>query len=187
MTHSSAAPHSDPAMARYSRKARWLHWAMAVLIVLAYGLILSRTQFGKGSEWRTLVVQSHFWVGIVVLVLAFFRVAERRRHSPPQITPPLEGLLQKAATVSHYLLYAFLFAQPLLGLFTVLIEKGALPVPLTPWLIPSPFPLSERFAESLEDLHKLLGSIFYYVIALHVIAALWHHFVRKDNTVKRMV
>lgn len=187
MTTSSALPHCGSTHARYSRKARWFHWAMAVLIVLAYALILSRTQFGRGSEWRTLVVQSHFWVGIVVLVLAFFRVAERRRHTPPQITPALEGLLRKAATLSHFLLYAFLFAQPLLGLFTVLIEKGALPVPLTSWLIPSPFPLSEKFAESLEDLHKLLGSIFYYVIALHVIAALWHHVVRKDNTLKRML
>lgn len=122
-----------------------------------------------------------------MLIMAFFRVFERRRHAPPAITPPLESYLRLAANVSHYLLYAFLFAQPLLGLFTVLIEKGSLPVPLTQLLIPSPFPLSERFAESLEDLHKLLGSIFYYVIGLHVVAALWHHFVRKDNTLKRMV
>jgi cytochrome b561 len=160
---------------------------MAILIVLAYTLILSRTQFSRGSDLRTFVVQSHFWVGIVILIMAFYRIAERRRHRPPDITPPLEGLLHRAATLSHYLLYAFLFAQPLLGLFTVLIEKGSLPVPLTQFLIPSPFPISERFAESLEDLHKLLGSIFYYVIGLHVVAAIWHHFVRKDNTVKRMV
>lgn len=178
---------NTPSTARYSYKARWFHWAMAVLIVLAYALILSRTQFGRGSELRMFVVQSHFWVGIVVLIMAFFRIAERRRHPPPDITPPLEGILRKAATLSHYLLYAFLFAQPLLGLFTVLIEKGSLPIPLTQILIPSPFPVSDHFAESLEDLHKLLGSIFYYVIGLHVVAAIWHHFVRKDNTLKRMM
>lgn len=178
---------SAPTSERYSSKARWFHWAMAALIIIAYSLILSRTQFGRGSELRTFVVQSHYWVGIIVLIMAFFRVAERRRHSPPGITPPLEGILRMAATLSHYLLYAFLFAQPLLGLFTVLIEKGSLPVPLTQLMIPSPFPVSDRFAESLEDLHKLLGSIFYYVIGLHVVAAIWHHFVRKDNTLKRMV
>ncbi|HEX8596738.1 MAG TPA: cytochrome b [Pseudomonas sp.] len=172
---------------RYTYKARWFHWAMAILIVLAYALILSRTQFERGSSLRTFVVQTHFWVGIVVLAMAFFRVAERRRHMPPGITPPLEGILRTAATLSHYLLYAFLFVQPLLGLFTVLIEKGSLPIPLTQLLIPSPFPVSEQFAESLEDIHKLLGTIFYYVIGLHVVAAIWHHFVRKDNTVKRMV
>lgn len=187
MTTSSAVPEYDSTKTRYSRRARWLHWAMALLIVLAYALILSRTQFDRGSQWRALVVQSHFWIGILILALTFFRVAERRHHTPPPITPPLEGLLRKVATLSHFLLYGFLFAQPLLGLFTVLVEKGALPVPLTSWLIPSPFPISEKFAESLEDLHKLLGSIFYYVIALHISAALWHHLVRKDNTLKRMV
>jgi len=172
---------------RYTYKARWFHWAMAILIVLAYALILSRTQFERGSPLRIFVVQSHFWVGIVVLIMAFFRVAERHRHTPPGITPPLEGLLRTAATLSHYLLYAFLFVQPVLGLLTVLIEKGSLPIPLTQLLIPSPFPVSEELAESLEDIHKLLGTIFYYVIGLHVVAAIWHHFVRKDNTVKRMV
>ena len=172
---------------RYTYKARWFHWAMAILIVLAYALILSRTQFERGSPLRIFVVQSHFWVGIVVLIMAFFRVAERHRHTPPGITPPLEGLLRTAATLSHYLLYAFLFVQPVLGLLTVLIEKGSLPIPLTQLLIPSPFPVSEELAESLEDIHKLLGTIFYYVIGLHVVAAIWHHFVRKDNTVQRMV
>ncbi|MDU8429123.1 cytochrome b [Pseudomonas syringae pv. actinidifoliorum] len=176
-----------PTSQRYTAKARWLHWTMAALIVLAYTLILSRTQFGKGSEYRTLVVQSHFWVGIVVLALAFFRVAERRRQRPPGITPPLEGVLRAAATLSHYALYAFLFAQPLLGLLTVMVEKGALPIPLTDLQIPWPLPTSDHTAEYFEDLHKLLGKIFYYVIGLHVVAALWHHSVRKDNTLKRML
>ncbi len=60
-----------PTSQRYTARARWLHWVMAILIVLAYTLILSRSQFGKGSEYRTLVVQSHFWVGIVILAMAF--------------------------------------------------------------------------------------------------------------------
>lgn len=172
---------------RYSYKARWFHWGMAILIVLAYVLILSRSQFAKGTELRILVVQTHFWVGITVLILALFRIAERHRHAPPGITPPLEGFLRLAATLSHYALYAFLFVQPLLGLFTVLLERGALPVPLTALQIPAPFAISTDTAKSLEHLHVLLGTIFYYVIGLHVVAALWHHFVRKDNTVKRMV
>lgn len=172
---------------RYSYRARWFHWVMAALIVLAYILILSRSQFAKGTDLRTFVVQSHFWVGIVVLIMAFFRVAERHRHAPPHITPPLEGFLRLAASVSHYALYAFLFAQPLLGLFTVLLERGALPVPLTSLAIPAPFDISKDTAETLEHYHVLLGTIFYYVIGLHVVAAVWHHFVRKDNTVRRMV
>ncbi len=177
----------SPHLQRYSPKARTLHWIMAVLIVLAYALILSRTQFSRGSDYRILVVQSHFWVGILILLMAFMRVSERRKHTPPGITPPLQGILQKVATLSHYALYAFLFVQPVLGLLTVLVEKGALPIPLTSWQIPSPFPTSDRVAESFEDLHKLLATIFYYVIGLHVVAALWHHWIRKDNALQRML
>lgn len=172
---------------RYSYKARWFHWVMAILIVLAYTLILSRSQFAKGSDPRMFVVQAHFWTGILILAMAFFRLAERHRHTPPAITPPLEGVLRLAATVSHFALYAFLFAQPLMGLFTVWLEKGALPIPLTSLTIPSPFAISKDIAEDLEHYHVLLGTIFYYVIGLHVVAAIWHHFVRKDNTVRRMV
>jgi len=172
---------------RYSAKARWFHWVMAALIVLAYILILSRSQFAKGSDPRMFVIQTHFWVGILVFVMAFFRIAERHRHTPPGITPPLEGALHVLATLSHYALYAFLFAQPLLGLFTVLFGSGKVPIPLTSWAIPSPFDVSKPTAESLEYLHVLLGTIFYYVIGLHVVAAVWHHFVRRDDTVKRMV
>jgi cytochrome b561 len=160
---------------------------VAILVVIAYALILSRTQFERGSDARMLVVQSHFWTGLVILALAFFRVAERRRHPPPDIMPPLEGALRFAATLSHYALYAFLFIQPVLGVLTVMVEKGALPIPLTTLQIPWPFPTSGRTAEYFEDLHKLLASVFYYVIGLHAVAALWHHVVRKDNTLKRMV
>lgn len=172
---------------RYSAKARWFHWSMAALVVLAYGLILSRVEFGKSSPVRAFVVHSHFWTGLLVLGMAFFRVAERRRHTPPPITPPLQTALRRAATLTHYALYAFLFVEPILGLSAVVIETGALPIPLTDLQIPSPFPTSDRLAEKFEDLHKLLASIFYWVIGLHGIAALWHHLVRKDDTLKRML
>jgi cytochrome b561 len=50
-----------------------------------------------------------------------------------------------------------------------------------------PFTIDKHTADSLKHFHELLGTIFYYVIGLHVVAAVWHHFVRKDNTVRRMV
>ncbi|MBD8493254.1 cytochrome b [Pseudomonas syringae] len=159
---------------------------MAALVVLAYCLILSRTQFTRGSDYRVLVVQSHYWTGILLLALAFFRLAERRRHTPPAITPPLQGAVRTLATLSHYLMYGFLFVQPVLGLLTVLVEKGSLPILFTDAAIPWPLPTSGRTAEYFEDLHKLFARLFYYVAGVHVLAALWHHFIRKDNTLKRM-
>ncbi|MFS2157036.1 cytochrome b [Pseudomonas sp. Pseusp122] len=178
---------NTPSAHRYNAKARWFHWSMAALVVLAYVLILSRVEFGKSSPVRAFVVHSHFWTGLLLLAMAFFRVAERRRQAPPPINPPLQTLLRRATTLTHYALYAFLFIQPILGLLAVVIENGALPIPLTDLQIPSPFPTSDRLAERFEDVHKLLASIFYWVIGLHAVAALWHHLVRKDDTLKRML
>ena len=45
---------------------------------------------------------------------------------------------------------------------------------------------NEDLAHQLEDLHKLLANIFYFLIGFHVLAALYHHFIRKDDTLKRM-
>lgn len=173
--------------ARYTARARWLHWLMALLIVLAYGLILSRSEFPRFSEYRVMVVQGHFLTGILVLALAFLRLAERRRHAPPAITPPLQDALRRASRLTHYLMYAFLFVQPVLGILTVMVEKGQLPILFTGLSIPWPFATSDRTAEYFEDLHKLFASLFYYVIGLHIVAALWHHFIRKDDTLRRML
>ena len=173
--------------ARYTTKARWLHWIMALLVVLAYGLILCRSEFSRFSEYRVMVVQGHYLTGMLLLGLAFFRLAERRRHAPPAITPPLHNALHLASRLTHYLMYAFLFVQPILGMLTVLVEKGELPILFTGLSIPWPLPTSGRTAESFEDLHKLFASLFYYVVGLHIVAALWHHFIRKDDTLRRML
>lgn len=172
---------------RFNARARWLHWVMAALIVLAYVLILSRKEFSRGSDPRLFVVQSHYWVGLVLFVLVFPRLLNRRMNPPPPITPPLEVVMKWASTATHVLLYAFLILQPVLGLLTVLLGKGNLPIPLTGLLIPSPLPVDEALAKQLEGIHKLSGEVFYYVVGLHVVAALFHHCVRKDNTLRRML
>lgn len=172
---------------RYNHAARWLHWIMAVLIIAAYALILSRGEFMRGTPERMLVVQSHYWAGIAVLLLAVPRVFNRRAHGAPVITPPLSSVMQKLAWLTHLLLYLFLFAQPLLGILTVWFGRGAIPVPLTEWQIASPFAVDKALSGNIKEVHETLGELFYYVIGLHVLAAVFHHLVRRDDTLRRML
>ncbi|NAT36913.1 hypothetical protein CU661_04330 [Pseudomonas syringae pv. actinidifoliorum] len=72
-------------------------------------------------------------------------------------------------------------------MLTVMVEKAPCPSRSPTCRYPGPSRPRTATAEYFEDLHKLLGKIFYYVIGLHVVAALWHHIVRKDNTLKRML
>ncbi|WP_110715149.1 cytochrome b [Salinicola acroporae] len=171
---------------RYSAKARHFHWTVAALVVLAYALILSTDIFPRDTGIPTLLLQSHFWAGIGVLLLAIPRLIERLRHAPPPVSPPLHPKLELLSRLTHWALYAFLFAQPLLGISTVWLGDGAIPIPGTSLAIPSPFGVLPHWGHSLESIHKTLGTVFYYVIGLHIAAVAWHQFVRRDNLLKRM-
>jgi cytochrome b561 len=89
--------------------------------------------------------------------------------------------------VTHLALYLFLLIQPILGIIT--LQVGAKPVTLfgitlLPAFVAAP---NRVLSHQLEHIHGTLGTVFYYVIGLHIAAALWHHFVRRDNTLQRML
>ena len=177
---------STASVARYSRSARWFHWLAFAFVGLAYLLINLRGIFTHGSDARTLAMQGHVLAGLVVLALVLPRLLHRLRNSPPPIAPPLvawESLLSK---LTHFALYAFLIVQPLLGLLTVFSAGHAIVVPWTSLQIPSPMTANKDLSEQLGNIHGWIGTIFYYVIGLHILGALWHHFVRHDDTLKRM-
>ena len=90
----------------------------------------------------------------------------------------------KLATLA---LLLFVVVQPVLGILLVWSEGQALPIPLTDWAFPPLIVLGEDGEDFLEDAHETLGNAFYAVIALHALAALWHHIIRRDNTLRRML
>ena len=91
-----------------------------------------------------------------------------------------------AAKALHLLLYAMLIAQPLLGLFTAWTDGKEIFIPFTSVALPALMAESESLAHQFEDIHKLVGDAFYWVVGLHVLAALYHHFLRRDDTLRRM-
>ena len=172
--------------ARYSPAQRRLHWLMFLLVAVAYLAIETRGNFERGSLTRTLAVQGHFWVGLVLLALALPRILLRLRRGAPPITPPLPAWQAWPARFLHLALYAFLLVQPVLGLMTVWTDGKQVMVPFTQAVLPALMAPDEALAHTLEDLHVTLGSLFYWVIGLHAAAALFHHFLRRDDTLTRM-
>jgi cytochrome b561 len=173
--------------ARYSRAQRALHWTMALLVLLAYLAIEQRGQFERGTAARAAMVQSHFWLGLTVFALAAWRLALRRRLAPPPITPALPAWQHWPATVLHVALYAFFIVMPLLGLATAWTDGKSLLLPFTGLALPALLPADEALAHTLEDVHGFIGSTFYWIIGLHVLASAYHHLVRRDDTLKRML
>lgn len=172
---------------RYPAALRRLHWLMALLVLAVYLLIEQRGLFPRGSGGRAAMMQGHFWVGLSILLLVLGRIALRVRAEVPAITPPLPGWQAWPAKLLHVALYAFLVAMPLLGLATAWSDGRTLLIPFTSVAVPALLPENRALAHQLEDLHGTIGELFYWVIGAHVLAALWHHLVRRDDTLRRML
>lgn len=172
---------------RYSPAARRFHWLAFAAVALAYLLINIIDLFPRGSGAKTLVLQGHFTAGLVVLVLVLPRLWHRLRNAPPTITPALMPWQSFLSRVTHFLLYAFLLLQPILGVWTVWARGRGIGIPFIGLEIPSPLLEDRALSHRIEDLHGWIGTIFYYVIGLHVLSAAWHHFLRGDDTLRRML
>jgi len=174
-------------VARYRPALRRLHWLMALLVLAAYLLIEQRGLFPRGSGGRLAMMQGHFWVGLSILVLALWRLALRARSEVPPITPALAAWEAWPAKLLHLALYLFLVVMPLLGLAAAWSDGKALVIPFTGLRLPALLPENEALAHRLEELHGTIGELFYWVIGAHIVAALWHHWFRRDDTLRRML
>ncbi|WP_321886365.1 cytochrome b [Paraburkholderia bannensis] len=168
---------------RYSKPAIFFHWAIFLLVALAYLAIEIRGP--KGSDSRALWSTVHFCAGTAVLALAVLRLLWRLWHGAPHEIDS-NRLLTFLSRIVHLALYLFIFVQPLLGILT--INTGGHPVTL-PGLdlqivLVGPDPLARKL---IKDAHELIGNVFYWVIGIHALAAIAHHLFLRDNTLRRMM
>lgn len=167
---------------RYSKPAVFFHWAIFIGVALAYLAIEVRGP--KGSDSRVFWSNVHYLAGTLVLGLSVLRVLWRAVSRVPDALPQ-PAMLSLLAKLAHAALYVFIIAQPLLGM--LLINLGGKPVTLA-WVHWS-FTLvgpNTALRPIVKAAHELLGNAFYFVIGLHALAALWHHFVKRDETLRRM-
>lgn len=176
----------DPAP-RYGAFLRYTHWATFVLVVLAYIAINSRKLLERGSAERLFAIESHFLLGMLVLLITLPRIVVRLRSRRPPVTPPEHPLARLAGASMHVALFIFLVVQPALGIASRLLSGRGIGLPLTEWSIPSIGGAHAELAKALEHVHEFIGQAFLYVIAIHVLAALWHWRIRRDNVMHRML
>lgn len=169
---------------RYPALVRWVHWSSVLLVLLAYltGDAAEELQAGGAGQW-------HVLAGLLLLLLFLPRLAGyalRRRGIP---TPIPEGgrAARIAAATIHLALLLFVVVQPMLGILSLWAEDKAVPIPFTGFALQSMLAIGAGAGETLEELHETVGNVFYAVIAIHVFASLWHHFVRRDNVLRRML
>jgi len=161
------------------------HWLTVLLLVAVYALIELHGAFPKGSEARELTKLWHEMLGLTVFALVFVRLTLRAIYPAPAIQPLPPRWQERAARAMHITLYAFLIIMPLLG-WLVLSAKGR-PVPFFGLELPALIGPDKAVARSLEDIHEVIGTLGYFLIGGHAAAALWHHYLMRDDTLRHML
>ena len=169
---------------RYGFMAVGLHWLMLLLLVAVYSCIDLRELFPKGSEPRDLLKTWHFMLGLLVFALVWLRLAVRLSGPVPcaMQEPDWQTILAKFV---HFALYMLMILMPLLG--WLMLSAAGKPIPFFGLTLPSLLSEDKDFAQFLKEMHETLGTIGYFLIAAHALAALYHHFIKKDGTLFRML
>jgi len=168
----------------YTRTAVFLHWLVALLI--ACGFTLGTYMVDLHISPRKLRLYSyHKWIGITVLALVLIRLVWRLTHRPPPEVPMPRWQL-RAAQATHYLLYALMIATPVCG-WLYSSASGYPVVYLKLWQLPDLVHKNRDLAKVLVEIHGFLGWSIFWVVLLHMAAALKHHFIDRDDTLRRML
>lgn len=171
--------------ARYSRLSIQLHWVMLGLIALTYLFIELRVLFERGTPERDLLRQAHFTCGLLVFALVLLRIAARLRGGSPPITPQPPAWQRAAARASHGLLYAFMLGMPIAGWLMLSLRGDE--ILFFGFELPPLAAEDKELGKTLRTWHGNAGRVVYALIALHAAAAIYHHRVLRDDTLRRML
>jgi len=184
---------------RYGKLAMILHWTMALLFLGLYCSIYFRHWFTERKtdiNWTAL--QTHMSLGVTMAVFVALRVAYKLWDKQPRDVPG-SRLEHMASRGIHLALYAAMIVMPITGyisarantefffLFDIpkFRETALYGLTVTEWLGIADF---KAWAKPIHAIHATSGAwIVWPLILLHIAAAVFHHWVRKDTTLKRML
>jgi len=170
---------------RYATLSIILHWIMFLMLVAVYSCIELRELYPKDSEPRESLKTWHFMLGLSVFVLVWVRLLARWLKPAPEILATIPRWQQLVAKAMHMALYILMICMPIAG-WLILSGEGKV-IPFFGINLPALIAENKPLAETIEEVHETAGTVGYYLIGLHALAGLFHHYVQRDNTLRRML
>ena len=184
-TPSTVVSMSRATAAKHATATIVLHWGTVTAIVIMVAAIYLR-DLTEDKAIRQLLLDVHRQFGLLVMIGVPIRILARYWLGFADQTSSMAKLLRWAAAGTHMVLYASLIALPVLGWAATSAKGVALSlfglVPLPSLATPDP-----DVADALLDYHQWFGWALFGLVAMHALAALWHHFVRRDGVLAAML
>ncbi|CAH0536799.1 cytochrome b [Vibrio marisflavi] len=171
-------------MQKYPKQQILLHWLTLLLIIVTYGA-MDLNFAPKSSPWHDTIKLIHFNAGVLVFLVMFVRVYLYKRNIAPSITPKPPEWQEKISSITHKIIYLCFLALPILGVVSLYI--GGKEWSFLGFQMPIVAAPDKATYKTIKDLHETIADAGYFLIALHAGAAIYHHHVVKDDTLKRMM
>ncbi len=170
---------------QYTGTAKALHWTILALLIAQFAVAWTMPDIKRDTKPETLI-NLHLSIGIVILAVAVVRLAWRAAHgepAPADGVPPWQTLSARAV---HWLLYLLLFVVPVLGWINA--SWRGFPVVMFGLELPKLVATRAPAWGWTGDVHGILAEyVLLVLVGLHVAAALYHYFIRRDRVLQRML
>jgi len=170
---------------QYGLVARFFHWSMSPMMIgmLILGFVMTSLE---RSDFKFELYYWHKATGVFVLLLAFLRLLWRFMNTSLELPSSLPAWQKIASKITHFLLYASMFFMPCSGILMASLSGRDINV-FNLFIIPAFFEKNLELASLCSDLHTVCAFTLCGLISLHIFAALYHHFVLKDNLLTRII
>ncbi len=166
----------------YGAVSKFLHWLIAILIIcmLVFGYFLGDVP----KSYQGLAYDTHKLIGLTILSLMLLRLLWALTNTKPTV-PGARAWERFSERGVHFLLYLTIICMPIAGW----IGSVAAGYPPHAGSVNFNLPIekSKPLSDAAFDMHGTLALIIIGLLSIHVLAALYHHFVKKDNVLRRMV
>lgn len=170
----------------YSPTARALHWLTVLLVFTTIPAALIMLQPGIPRSLQDSLFLYHKNIGPVILLLVLVRIAWRVVRRPPPLPASVPAVQRGAAHATHWLLYGLIIVMAVSGYIRV--AAGGFPLEIWDGLgVPRFVGVNEALAERAKAIHAFVRFPLVALIVLHVGAALYHGFARRDGVLSRML
>ncbi|HEX4648393.1 MAG TPA: cytochrome b [Steroidobacteraceae bacterium] len=170
---------------RWGWVSQLFHWLIVALIIVQVTLAEMADELPIGVK-KVALLARHKSFGLTILALALLRLAWRQLHPTPLLPLTLKSYERALAHFTHFMLYALLIAMPLSG-WTMSSARGFPVSWFHLFTLPDLVPKNKVLYEALVTTHGTLAVVLAAVVTLHVAGALKHHFVLKDDVLRRML
>ena len=169
----------------YPATSKWLHWLVAICVLATAPVAIAMTRVGEGST-QDILYNCHKSLGVLILILMILRLINRLAVGALSADPDIEPWQKAVSSVVHASLYVLLLAMPIVGY----IANSAYGAP-TPFFglfdLPPIVGKNEALSTQLFTLHRWTGWLLIILVLMHVGAALFHYFIRRDKVLQRML